>query len=252
MLSYLLSIEMMEIFTDPELSIVIPIRDESCALVKLYQEIERVIESLKMKCEILFIDDHSTDNTHKIISKLVLNSMCTIRYIFLELHQGKDRALERGFKEAKGEIIITLDGDGQNDPADIPQMLEALGDNDVVCGVRHHRHDPVIKKLVSVIANQVRKFITKDTLVDAGCAIRVMRSKCTEYLYPIIPELFDTAHYFFPAILKKRGCKVIQVEVNHRKRITGKSKFRLFHGRVISGVRACFLIRKLKRILPEE
>jgi dolichol-phosphate mannosyltransferase len=224
-----------------ELSIVIPVRDESVALPGLLREIEKVLVGLNQTYEILVIDDHSIDGTPEIVKKLAINKVSIISLD--QKRMGKDWALERGLREAGGQITIMLDGDGQNDPKDIPGMLEALKNADMVCGVRNERNDPVLKKVLSAIANKVRIFITEDSLIDAGCALRVMRSRCMEVLYPVIPQLAGSAHYFFPTILKKQGYKVIQVDVNHRKRVTGKSKFRFCKGRVISGLRACFYIR---------
>jgi dolichol-phosphate mannosyltransferase len=228
---------------NPELSIVIPVRDEAAAIPVLFREIEQVIGSLNRACEVLFIDDHSIDGTVEIVQKLVPGAIGRVRCISLDYKQGKDWALERGFKEAQGSIIITLDGDGQNDPMDIPCMLEALKDNDMVCGIRINRRDPLFKRLTSAVANQVRVLITGDPVRDVGCALRVMRAGCAEYLYPTIPLLYGCAHYFFPTILKKQGSKVVQEGVNHRKRVNGRSKFKLCKGRVVNGLRACFFVR---------
>lgn len=229
----------------PEISIIIPVRDEAEALPGLFAEIEKVIGSINKPCEVLFIDDHSIDGTPGVVRKLKPGSICEVKCVSLENRQGKDWALERGFKEAKSPIIITLDGDGQNDPFDIPALLEALQNNDMVCGVRAVRCDPVFKRLASAIANKVRMVITNDPLPDAGCALRIMRTACADYFYPVIPLLYDSAHYFFPLILQKHGLKVVQIKVRHRKRVGGRSKFRLMGGRVINGLRACFVMRNL-------
>jgi glycosyltransferase involved in cell wall biosynthesis len=229
----------------PDLTIVIPVRNEAGSLPGLFEEIKQVVESLQKSCEILIVDDHSEDATSIVVEKMVPGHFCMVRCIPSILTQGKDRALAEGFMQARGGIIITLDGDGQNDPADIPKMLKLLEKSDMVCGVRSNRQDPLLKRFVSALANRVRKSITNDSIDDAGCALRVMRTGCARYLYPQIPAMSGSAHYFFPTILKRQGCTVIQVEVNHRQRVSGTSKFRLCRGRVLSGLKACFLVRRL-------
>ncbi|NLD99167.1 MAG: glycosyltransferase [Fibrobacter sp.] len=235
----------------PEVSIVIPVRNEIEALPRLMREMEQAISSIKETCEILIIDDHSNDSTPELVKNIVLNSDCKIRLVLLKNEQGKDWALAEGFRQAQGSIIITLDGDGQNDPADIPMMLKSLKNNAMVCGIRKIRHDPIAKKLASLIANKFRILITRDSIQDVGCALRIMRKDSARYLYPAVSCLNGAAHCFFPTILEIHGLKVTQITVRHRERFAGSSKFSLANGRIMNGLKGCYYVLHLRSRLHQ-
>jgi dolichol-phosphate mannosyltransferase len=156
-----------------------------------------------------------------------------------------DEAKRRGFHEASGDIIITMDGDLQNDPADIPSMISLLDNSDIVCGYRKYRKDALGKIFVSRMANAIRNFLTNDSLRDAGCCLRVMRSSCVHVLEQEKYRLFDQGYFFHPTILKMHGFRVVQMPVSHNPRNLGKSKFKLIRGRLVCGIRACIQMRNM-------
>ena len=230
------------------ISIVVPVRDERENIEPLCQEIKSVMSAEGQPFEIVFVDDHSADGTDKLIESL-LNADDDIRLIQLREDRGKDSALSKGILAAKGEIIVTMDGDLQNNPADIPSLVRKLNGFEMVCGIRAQRDDPLLKMTVSKIANWVRNLLVRDNIIDAGCALRAMAKNCADSIIASIPEMFGAAHYFYPSIAKLHGFKVRQIPISHRSRNEGKSKFALMNGRMISGIRACLVARRLRREL---
>ena len=226
------------------ISIVIPIRDEELNIFTLNGEIVKTMVSVNMPCEIIYVDDHSHDNSTHIINELSSKEK-NVKCYHLTVESGKDAALMKGMMHATGEIIGTLDGDLQNVPGDIPTMLNLIDECDMVCGIRKKREDALSLVIGSKIANWIRNKITSDTITDAGCAIRVMKAECLEHITGCNKKFFGCAHYFYPTILRKKGYKVIEIPVQHRKRKFGKSKFKLFRGRMVSGLRACFEVNRM-------
>jgi glycosyltransferase involved in cell wall biosynthesis len=197
-------------------TVVVPVFNEGGAIYSLCLEIVKVMESLKNGYEILIVDDGSTDNTVAEASKVK-----EVKIIKLRKNFGQSTALDIGFKASKGEIVITLDGDGQNDPNDIPGMLGLLSDKvDFVCGWRKNRKDSFEKKFVSKGASYFRKLLIDDGVNDSGCTLRVYKSDCLEGL-----DLDGEMHRMIPAILKLRGFKTSELVVNHRPRNFGKTKY---------------------------
>ncbi len=205
-----------------KLSFVIPVYNEEENLKLLHEKIRKVIdEKLKFNCEIIFVDDGSFDNSLKILKELKKDDN-EIKIISFEENKGQSAAMAAGFSYAKGGLTATLDADLQNDPDDIPMMLQYIDEYDVVCGIRAKRHDNFIRKISSKIGNNIRNWVTKDNIVDTGCSLKVYR---TYYLKKI--KMFKGMHRFLPTLLKLEGAKVTQVNVKHHPRKYGESKYGL-------------------------
>jgi len=199
-----------------ELSVVVPIFNEEKNIIPLYKELTSVLKKIKKSYEIIFVNDGSTDNSLQIMKKLK-----PLKIISLRKNSGQSAALDAGIKNAKGEVIITLDGDGQNDPKDIPRLLVKLNEGyDVVCGWRYKRKDPPSKKIISKGAAFLRKFFVDDHVHDSGCTLRVYRQECFENL-----DLYGEMHRMIPALMRWRGFKITEIKVNHRPRVHGKTKY---------------------------
>jgi len=200
----------------PYISVVAPLYNEGDNVRQLYQEIKAACEKISKPYEIIFTDDGSTDNTAANCQVLTPLKLIKFRKNF-----GQTAGFDAGIKEAKGDIVITIDGDLQNDPADIPLLLEKINEGyDVVAGWRWQRKDPLSKKIPSRIANLLRKFLIQDNIHDSGCGLKAYRRQCFEDV-----DLFGEMHRFIPAVLAMDGYKVTEVKVNHRPRIHGTTKY---------------------------
>jgi dolichol-phosphate mannosyltransferase len=168
--------------------------------------------------EIVFVDDGSVDRTVEQIE-----TAPNIRVIRFEKNIGQSAAIYAGLQAARGATAVLIDGDLQNDPADIPKLLaEIAGGADAVCGYRAKRKDTVLKRLTSRIANAVRSRFTKDGVRDTGCTLKAMRRECVSTLVP-----FKGMHRFIPALIKGGGYRLVEIPVNHRPRRFGRSKYGL-------------------------
>ena len=209
----------------PSLSVIIPIYNEAGNVALLHQELVRILTPLANPWEIVFVDDGSTDSTYKKCQQLR-----PLKLIALRKNYGQTAAFDAGFKNATGDIFVTMDGDLQNDPSDIPRLLQKIEEGfDVVCGWRKKRKDTWSKKITSRAANQLRKFFFNDTIHDSGCALKAYKRECFEEA-----DLYGEMHRFIPAILAERGFKITEVIVNHRPRIHGASKY----GNVVRGFKS--------------
>lgn len=202
--------------SNPYLSVVVPLYNEEGNVAELYLKIYEAVQKIGRPFEIIFIDDGSKDGTLEVAKKLSPLKLIAFRKNF-----GQTAAFDAGFKEAKGEIIITLDGDLQNDPADIPLLLEKMAEGyDVVSGWRHKRQDPWSKKIPSRIANLLRKVLIHDDIHDSGCSLKAYKRECFKDL-----DFFGEMHRFIPAILQLEGYKVGEVKVSHHPRVHGVTKY---------------------------
>ncbi len=199
----------------------IPFRDEQEALPSLYAELDAVLSDLAMASEMIFVDDASRDEGR---ARLLAAAGSDPRVRLLELspHAGQSAALEAGFRAARGEIVATLDADGQNDPADLPRLLAALSDADCVGGIRTPRRDRLSKRLASRVANAVRRRVLGDSVTDIGCSLRVMRADALRRV-----RIFRGSHRFLPVLMEIEGARVRELPVRHRPRRHGVSKYGL-------------------------
>lgn len=204
-------------------SVIIPIKNEEDNIPRLVQEVREVMNDLKKPWELILIDDGSTDESLNIIKSLQ-KTHPEIKLLSFIKNFGQSSAFHAGFKKAKGEILITLDGDLQNDPSDIPKLLFALKDHDMVCGWRQNRRDSVFKRVISRPSNIIRSRICKDHVHDTGCSLKVFKKASLNQI-----KSFHGMHRFFPALFKVEGLSVTEVKVKHRARIKGQSKYHLFN-----------------------
>ena len=200
--------------SSPVLSVVVPLYNEEDNVVEMQQQIDAALAGRDY--ELVLVDDGSKDQT---LARIQPGPR--VRVIVLEKNSGQSAAMHAGIHGAKGDVIITLDGDLQNDPADIPAMIAKLDEGfDLVCGYRAKRKDTPFKRLQSRIANFVRSRFVGDHVRDTGCTLKVMRRDCREALL-----LFNGMHRFIPALIRNMGWRVTEVPVNHRPRIHGVSKY---------------------------
>lgn len=199
------------------ISVVVPVYNEEGNVQKLHEEIKEVCEKNHYEYEIIFIDDGSSDRTRELCRELK-----PLKYIRMRRNSGQTAAMDAGIKAAKYEFIVTMDGDRQNDPADIPIMLDYLVENDydVVSGWRKNRKDTFMKRFVSRGANFLRYLLVHDGIHDSGCSLKVYRKECFKGI-----NLYGEQHRFIPAILKIKGFTVGEVVVHHRPRTAGKTKY---------------------------
>lgn len=199
------------------ISFVVPVMNEAGNVNKLHQEVVKAAKKIGNSFEIIFVDDGSTDNTVEVLKKLK-----PIKIIEMRRNFGQTAALDAGIKESQGKYLATLDGDLQNNPADIPKMLKKLKkeDWDVVCGWRVKRKDSFSKRFISKGARWLRSFLVADGIHDSGCTLRVYKKECFEDL-----NLRGEMHRFIPAILKWRGFKITEMPVDHRSREYGVTKY---------------------------
>jgi glycosyltransferase involved in cell wall biosynthesis len=200
-------------------SIVVPIKDEEDNIVPLTTEIEEVMTKVNQPWELIFVEDGSSDKSLDTILNLQ-KTKPFIRTVIFDQNYGQSSAFDAGFKAAKGEFVITLDGDRQNDPADIPLLIEAIKHADLVCGKRVGRKDPWSKKITSRLANAIRNQLCADGVSDTGCSLKIYRRKCLERI-----KMFHGLHRFLPALFRIEGLRVTEVPVRHRHRTKGKTKY---------------------------
>lgn len=188
----------------------------------LSSAINDVMKGLNKDYEVIFVDDGSTDSSLEVLKKIKKLFPDVVRILCIEKNSGKTAALDAAFKSTCGETIITMDADMQNDPKDIPLLLEKIKNYDVVCGWRQHRKDPLSKKISSKIANYVRNCLSNEEIRDIGCSLKAFRR---EHLLKI--KLYAGMHRFFPTLLKMEGCEVVEVPVRHHPRLSGTSKYNI-------------------------
>ena len=203
------------------LSIVIPLFNEQENVPLLYKAIKDVLERLGKSYEILFVDDGSTDGTRKAIQKLAQEDSL-LRAVFFRRNFGQSAAMAAGFKLSRGEIVIAMDGDLQNDPEDIPNLLGKIREGyDVVSGWRKNRKDKLFfRKIPSKIANRLICSVTDVHLHDTGCSIKAFRREVIERI-----RLYGELHRFIPALARIEGARITEVVVNHNPRRFGESKY---------------------------
>ena len=207
---------MTETRNSPELSIIVPLYNEEASVPILQSELNAALKGFDY--EIIFVDDGSVDRTVERIEPKM-----NVRVIRFAKNAGQSAAIYAGLKAAHGATAVFIDGDLQNDPADIPRLLAEIARGaDLVCGYRARRKDTRVKRLTSWIANTVRSRFTKDGVRDTGCTLKAMRRECVDALLP-----FKGMHRFIPALVKGAGYRLVEIPVNHRPRRFGHSKYGL-------------------------
>jgi len=205
--------------TRPLLSAVVPAYNEVESLPTLVAELRAALDSTGRTWELLLVDDGSTDGTGEAMEAAAAKE-ARIRVVRLEKNSGQSAALAAGLVRAQGDVVVTLDADLQNDPADIPRLLAALDDADVVSGVRANRNDSWIRRVSSRVANATRRAVLGDRVTDIGCSLKAYRREVLEGL-----PMFVGVHRFLPALCEFRGARLTEVTVRHRPRTLGVSKY---------------------------
>ncbi len=204
-----------------ELSIVVPVFNEAGSLRALHAEITQALARVGRTSEVIYVDDRSTDGSLELLLELRAEDP-RVRVVRFRRNFGQTAALAAGFEQARGKVIVTLDGDLQNDPADIPAMLAEIDRGcDVVAGWRKHRHDGLwLRRIPSRIANRLISFVTGVQIHDTGCTLKAFRKDLVARL-----EIYSEQHRFLPALAMGSGASVRELVVNHRPRVSGQSKY---------------------------
>ncbi len=207
-----------------DISVVVPVMNEEESLKELHSRLKSVLDKMGKSYELLFIDDGSADESLKILRGLAERPDENVRVVAFRANFGQTAALSAGFEYAKGDIVITLDADLQNDPGDIPKLIEKISEGyDVVSGWRKERHDPFLtRRLPSLIANKIISRITGVRLHDYGCTLKAYRREIVKDI-----DLYGQMHRFLPALAKWVGASIGEVEVKHSARKYGRSKYGL-------------------------
>jgi len=222
-----------------EISVVLPCFNEAECVAELTAELNTVLDRMGAASEILFINDASTDHTLDVLRDLQ-RRYPRVGILNHQQRLGQSAGHASGFRFAHGTYIVTMDADGQNDPSDIPRLLAALESADAVCGIRRRRQDAWCKRVSSRIANRFRNAVTREHITDAGCAYRALRRSALAEI-----PVFNGMHRFLPTLLRMQGYRVVEIDVNHRPRHAGVSKYGI-NNRLWRGLLDCIAIRWLQ------
>ncbi len=229
-----------------KLSVVVPLFNEEESLQPLANEIRKAIKPINIAYEVILVDDGSTDNSLKIIKEICKPDK-RFRYVSFRKNYGKSAALQIGFKEATGDVVVTMDADLQDDPNEIPNLLKKLEEGfDLVSGWKKKRHDPFIKRVSSRFFNFITRLMTKIKIHDFNCGLKAYRKEVTENI-----KVYGELHRYMPVLADWEGFSVSEIAVNHHPRRYGKTKFgtsRFFKG-FIDLITVLFSTRYIKRPL---
>lgn len=225
--------------SEPQISVIVPVRDEKDNLAPLLAELLEVLGGLQRACEVILVDDGCRDGSAEVMDKLAASDPRVLALHF-DRHYGQSAALLCGLRHARGEAIVILDADRQADPRDIPKLLELLPGHGAVTGIRTHRHDSWWRRITSRFANRVRNFLTREGIVDTGCPIKVFAAAALRDL-----PAFDGMHRFLPTLVRLAGHAVVQTDVRHRRRLAGRSKYGTWD-RAFRGLRDALGVRWLQ------
>ena len=226
----------------PWLSVVVPLLDESGSLEALHREITLAMERLEIPWEVVFVDDGSRDSSPVVLSCLSAADR-RVRVVTLARNYGQSTAMMAGVEAARGERIATLDADGQNDPADLVAMWEAVarGGPDGVIGVRRRRADSWVRRISGRVANRVRNRVLGDSTTDVGCSTRILPRRAL-----LEAHRFEGMHRFLPLLVRAAGYELAEMPVHHRPRATGASKYGV-RNRLGRGIADMLMVRRLLR-----
>jgi len=224
----------------PVFSVVIPVYNEEESLPILIPSVVEAMGATGRSYEVLLIDDGSTDGSYATMLRLK-KTHPQLRCIRFRANAGQTAAMSAGFARARGDVVITLDADLQNDPQDIHKLLKHLGEYDAVCGWRHKREDSAWKLVQSRIANWIRNKLSGENIVDTGCSLKAYKRECLRKL-----KLYNGLHRFLPTLIKMEGYKVAEVKVGHHPRRHGESKYGMLN-RAIPAFLDLLAVRWMKK-----
>ena len=224
----------------PEISIVAPVYNEVENVGPLVEELLRTLAPMAGRYEIVLVDDGSTDGSAEAIARLA-SAHPEVRGLHLRRNRGQTAAFDAGIKGARGDIVVTIDADLQNDPADIPKLVAALDGHDAAIGYRAIREDTLVRRVSSKIANAVRNRLSGDDVIDTGCSLKAFRAKRLREV-----KLFTGMHRFLPTLVKIEGGTVVQIPVGHRPRRAGTSKYGVWN-RVFRSFEDLLAVRWMKK-----
>ncbi|NQT18541.1 MAG: glycosyltransferase family 2 protein [Planctomycetes bacterium] len=224
----------------PAFSVVVPVYNEEENLPILIPAVVETMEAIGRSYEVLLIDDGSTDRSYAVMLELK-QSHPSLRCLKFRANAGQTAAMAAGFEQARGDVVITLDADLQNDPADIPKLLEKLDNYDAACGWRHDRQDSPWRLIQSRIANWVRNKLSGERIVDTGCSLKAYKRECLAKL-----KLYNGLHRFLPTLIKMEGYTVTEVKVSHHPRRHGEPKYGMWN-RALPALRDLLTVRWMKK-----
>ena len=207
--------------TPVEISVVVPALDEVESLSILIPALFKVLGRFPRPFEVIVVDDGSLDDSRSLLRRMKAEYP-SLRGIAFKRNYGLSAALLAGMREARGNVIVTIDSDLQNDPEDIPKLLEHLGDYAMVTGWRHKRKDPWLKKVSSRIANSIRNRLSGETIRDSACTLRVFKKECVRDV-----PVFNGMHRFLSTLVRMEGHRVLEVPIEHHPRMFGRSKYNI-------------------------
>ena len=224
----------------PEISVVIPVYNEEENIAPLLAQLREVLDGLARPYEILLVDDGSTDRSLERMREARRRDP-RIRVLAFEENAGQTAAMDAGFRAARGAVVVTLDADLQNSPADIPRLLEKIPEYDMACGWRVKRNDPWIRRVSSTVANTVRNALSQEQIKDTGCSLKAYRRECLERI-----RLYHGMHRFLPTLFRMEGFRVVEVPVSHAPRRAGRSKYNI-RNRLLPSFLDLLAVRWMKR-----
>lgn len=222
------------------IDVILPVYNEEKTIRPVVEEIFTVHSDHPFNIRVICVDDGSRDKSSDIIRDLS-DEYSTVHGVFFKSNCGQSAAFKAGFEYADAPFVVTMDADGQNDPADISVLIEHLKDVDVVAGYRADRQDSMAKKVGSWIGNSVRNWVTGDSIIDTGCSLKLFRKEVVKSV-----PMFEGMHRFLPTLARMQGYRVTQVPVNHRPRQAGKTKYSNF-GRLTTTIWDLFAVRWMQK-----
>jgi len=222
----------------PDLSVVFPVYNEEENIPILLDEIAKALAAGGWTYEVVAVDDGSTDRSLEVLREQRAKHPA-LRILAFEKNSGQTAALDAAWRAARGRYVVSLDADLQNDPADIPAMIQRIeaGEADMVIGVRVNRHDTWSRKMQSRIGNGVRNWITRDRITDTGCSLKLVKKEAIDGV-----RLYTGMHRFLPTLVRMAGYTVMEMPVNHRARQFGVSKYGAMN-RAFRGLADCMAVR---------
>jgi dolichol-phosphate mannosyltransferase len=232
----------METSTSLTLSVVVPVFNEQESLPILIPKLVGVLKTLPFPYEMIFVDDGSSDGSRRILKEMA-SQYPSLRVLRFKENRGLSTALLAGMREARGEKIVTLDSDLQNDPTDIPRLLEYLDRCDMATGWRQKREDKWLKKISSIIGNTVRNWLSGENIQDSACTLRAFKRECVQEI-----PVFNGMHRFLSTLVKMKGYRIVEVPISHHPRRFGKSKYNI-RNRMVRSFIDLLAVRWMKRRL---